>query len=113
MKNIVTEPVSHLTLEEMGQLLLFYNSQGKMLTRPGVTYIIQKYISRCRQRNPDFSEDPVTPHTFRHSIATHFLEQGIPLIYIRDFLGHESFQTTERYLGTNAAMLKTALEKNS
>lgn len=112
--NIIKKYMQAYSLvQENSQYLLFCNSQGKMLTRPGVTYIIQKYVSRCRQRNPDFSEEPVTPHTFRHSIATHFLEQGIPLIYIRDFLGHESVQTTERYSRTNAAMLKTALEKSS
>lgn len=98
---------------EDNQNLLFYNSRSEMLTRPGVTYIIQKYVVRCRQKDPCFSGAPVTPHTFRHSIATHFLEQGVPLIYIRDFLGHESVQTTERYSRTNAAMLKRAIEKNS
>lgn len=93
--------------------LLFCNSKGEMLTRPGVTYIIRKYVDKCRVRNPQFSQESVTPHIFRHSIATHFLEQGVPLVYIRDFLGHESIQTTERYSKTNAALLKKAIEQNA
>lgn len=93
--------------------LLFYNSKREMLTRPGVTYIIQKYVDKCRRKNIQFSQGTVTPHIFRHSIATHFLEQGVPLIYIRDFLGHESIQTTERYSRTNAVMLKNAIEQNA
>lgn len=93
--------------------LLFYNSKRAMLTRPGVTYIIQKYVAKCRKQNALFSCESITPHIFRHSIATHFLEQGVPLIYIRDFLGHESIQTTERYSRTNVSMLKSAIEQNA
>ena len=43
----------------------------------------------------------VNSHTFRHSKASHMLESGIPLIYIRDFLGHSSVITTEIYAKVN------------
>jgi len=98
---------------EETERLLFSNNKGEMLTRPGITYIIQKYVDKCRGENPLFLQCSVTPHTFRHSVATHFLEQGVPLIYIRDFLGHESIQTTERYARTNTALLKKSIEQNA
>lgn len=112
--NIIKKYMNSLSISMAEtERLLFFNSRKEMLTRPGVTYIIQKYVDRCRTLNPHFSLDPITPHVFRHSISTHFLEQGVPLIYIRDFLGHESVQTTERYSRTNAAMLKNAITQNA
>ena len=55
----------------------------------------------------------VTPHTFRHSKAMHLLESGVNLIYIRDFLGHESVTTTEIYARANPANKRKAIEKHS
>ena len=56
--------------------LLFYNSQKEALTRMGITYIIKKYVSIARNKNPLEFQINVTPHTFRHSKAMHLLESG-------------------------------------
>ena len=93
--------------------LLFYNSQKEALTRMGITYIIKKYVSIARNKNPLEFQINVTPHTFRHSKAMHLLESGVNLIYIRDFLGHESVTTTEIYARANPENKKKAIEKHS
>lgn len=93
--------------------LLFYNSQKGALTRMGITYIIKKYVSIARNKNPLEFQINVTPHTFRHSKAMHLLESGVNLIYIRDFLGHESVTTTEIYARANPENKKKAIEKHS
>lgn len=93
--------------------LLFYNSKKEALTRMGVTYIIKKYVSIARKSNPLEFQINVTPHTFRHSKAMHLLESGVNLIYIRDFLGHESVVTTEIYARANPETKRKAIEKHS
>lgn len=93
--------------------LLFYNSQKEALTRMGITYIIKKYVSIARNKNPLEFQINVTPHTFRHSKAMHLLESGVNLIYIRDFLGHESVTTTEIYARANPENKRKAIEKHS
>ena len=76
---------------------LFFNAQGGQLSTPGVTYIIKKYADMARADNPQLIPEKVSPHVFRHSRAMHLLQSGVQPIYIRDFLGHVSVQTTEIY----------------
>lgn len=83
---------------------LFKSNQQKPYTSNGIRYIISKYTSHIPFK--------VTPHTFRHSIASHLLEANTSLIYIRDFLGHEHISTTEHYSKINLNIKKEVLEKN-
>ena len=76
---------------------LFFNAQSGQLSTPGVTYIIKKYADMARADTPKLIPDKISPHVFRHSRAMHLLQSGVQPIYIRDFLGHVSFQTTEIY----------------
>mgnify|MGYP002234132716 CR=1 FL=1 len=60
--------------------------------------IYKKYVAIARAENPGmFLEKRYTPHTMRHTTATHMLEAGIPMMAIKNFLGHSSISTTERY----------------
>lgn len=93
--------------------LLFFNSRKEPLTRMGITYIINKYVKKAKKKNPIEFQINVTPHVFRHSKAMHLLESGVNLIYIRDFLGHESVTTTEIYAKANPETIRNAIEKNS
>jgi site-specific recombinase XerD len=86
---------------------LFFNRQGKALTRTGATYILKKYIKNSSV------ETHVSPHTLRHSKAMHLLESGINIFYIKGLLGHEDIATTEVYAKANVEMKRTALEKHA
>lgn len=90
---------------------LFFNSQGSKLTNPGISYIINKYVSLLKVQNTDMCNYNITPHVFRHSRAMHLLQVGVPLIYIRDILGHVSVQTTEIYARVDSKIKREALEK--
>ena len=81
--------------------IVFINSQHQKLTRKGVMYVINKYVKDANKEYDFKNNNPITCHVFRHSKATHMLNAGIPLIYIRDFLGHSSVKTTEIYAKTN------------
>ena len=85
--------------------ILFKSNQKKQYTSNGIRYIISKYTKEI-----DFK---VTPHTFRHSKASHLVEANVPLIYIRDLLGHEHVSTTEIYAKVNLKTKNQVLNSNS
>lgn len=92
---------------------LFFNKQGKRLTRAGISYVLNKYVNLAREQSPELYPDSVSPHTLRHSKAMHLLEGGVNLIYIRDFLGHASVVTTEIYAKSNPEIKRKAIENAS
>jgi len=92
---------------------LFVNRNGEKLTRAGIQYIIDKYVSTARARHPDLFRDRITNHSFSHSKAMHLLEAGVNLVYIRDLLGHTSVVTTEIYAKTNPKVKEEQFKKHS
>lgn len=92
---------------------LFVNRSKSKLTRPGVTYILKKYVNLAKEKNPGYFTQNISPHILRHSKATHLLLSNVNLVYIRDFLGHTSIITTEHYAKTNPEYMRKAIEKNS
>lgn len=92
---------------------LFINRSMKKLTRPGITYILKKYVNLAKEKNPGYFTKEVTAHIIRHSKATHLLLSGVNLVYIRDFLGHSSVITTEHYAKTNPEFMRKAIEKTN
>ena len=92
---------------------LFVNRKGEKLTRAGVQYIIDKYVSIARKERTDMFRGKISNHCFRHSRAMHLLESGVNLIYIRDLLGHTSVVTTEIYAKTNPKIKEEQIKKHS
>ena len=89
---------------------LFFNQRRQPLTRWGISHILDKYVAIARA-NSDFSTRfPVTPHILRHSKAMGMLKANVPLIYIRDFLGHVGISTTEVYARADNDMKRRSLE---
>lgn len=79
---------------------VYLNNHGKKMTRQGVFKMIKK-----RTLETGIKKD-VSPHTLRHSIATHMLENGADLRIIQEFLGHESIGTTQIYTHLTNQKLK-------
>jgi site-specific recombinase XerD len=92
---------------------LFFNKKGDKLTRAGIAYILNKYVSIAKLEYPEHFCSAVSPHTLRHSKGMHLLEGGVNLIYIRDFLGHSSVVTTEIYAKSNPEVKRKAIEAAS
>jgi len=93
-----------------GELPFFLNTRRQPYTRSGITVLVGKYVAMARKQLSTIPEK-VTPHAFRHSKAMHMLQAGIPLIIIRDFLGHVDIRTSEIYARVDLEMKRRALEK--
>ena len=83
---------SHLTIQKGFEDTLFLNRRGRQLTRAMVFTIIKNLAVAIQL------DKVISPHTFRHSFATHLLENGADLRSIQLMLGHESIITTEIYM---------------
>lgn len=91
---------------------LFPSQRSNRITTACIRNLVNKYVTTAKTDNPDlFNEESYSPHSFRHSKAVHMLEAGVPLIYIRNFLGHESIQTTEIYLRIHQSSVSKILKE--
>ena len=101
-------PKGHTNQDE----LLFYTQikgiQGRM-SDDNVSSFLKKYAQAARQICPDVPAR-IHAHLFRHTRAMHLYQAGIPLSYIKDFLGHVSINTTDIYASTDISMMRAALE---
>jgi len=79
---------------------VYLNSRGGAFSRMGIWKIVQKYVLRAG------IEKNVSPHTFRHSFATHLLEGGADLRIVQELLGHTNIVTTEIYTHVDREYLK-------
>jgi integrase/recombinase XerD len=91
-------------------LPVFTNNRKSKLSRAGVSHILNKYVNGISSAESGNVPASVSPHSLRHSRAVHLLRSGVPLIYIRDFLGHVSVTTTEIYARVDAEERRKALE---
>lgn len=92
---------------------VFINRYGKPLSRSGVSYVLSKYGQMACKTQPELYPTRLHPHILRHSKAMHLLENGVNLIYIRDFLGHSSVTTTEIYARCNPELKRKYIEEAS
>ncbi len=90
---------------------VFVNRYDKPLSRSGVSYVLDKYGHIVRKTRPELYLSKLHPHILRHSKAMHLLENGVNLIYIRDFLGHSSVTTTEIYARCNPELKREYIEQ--
>ena len=94
----------HLSIQKNFEDTLFLNRRGRQLTRAMVFTIIKNLAFKINLNKT------ISPHTFRHSFATHLLENGADLRSIQLMLGHESITTTEVYMHLDRKFLSEVLK---
>ena len=105
IKNYINNIRSKQKINPKHSDILFLNSRGAQISRQMVFLIIKKIVRKAGiQKN-------ISPHTFRHSFATHLLQNGADLRFIQEMLGHSSITTTEIYTHLNTEELHETILK--
>tara|TARA_B100000029_G_scaffold137664_1_gene132582 strand:+ start:436 stop:1341 length:906 start_codon:yes stop_codon:yes gene_type:complete len=105
IKSYMDNSRKKLKIEEKSKDILFLNRRGKKLSRAMIFTIIKRLAKLS-----DIKKN-ISPHTFRHSFATHLLKNGADLKTIQQLLGHQSITTTEIYMHIDNKMLVKAINK--
>jgi len=95
----------HQNIQAGEEDILFLNRRGKRLTRVMIFLIIKDLVKKAGIKKI------ISPHTFRHSFATHLVEGGADLRAVQEMLGHESIITTEIYTHLDREFLRRTLEQ--
>jgi integrase/recombinase XerD len=94
---------AHLNIRKGFEDILFLNRRGSRLTRVMIFTIIKKLALKAGLKKT------ISPHTFRHSFATHLVEGGADLRAVQEMLGHESITTTEIYTHLDREYLRSTI----
>jgi integrase/recombinase XerD len=94
-----------LTIQKGNEDFVFLNNRGKQLSRVMVFYIIKALAQTAG------IQKTISPHTFRHSFATHLIEGGADLRAVQEMLGHASITTTEIYTHLDRQFLRDTLSR--
>jgi len=90
-------------VDKASQNIVFLNRRGKQLTRVMIFTIIKRLVEKAQIKKT------ISPHTFRHSFATHLIDGGADLRAVQEMLGHESIITTEIYTHLDREYLRDAI----
>lgn len=103
INNYLPDRFSLPAIEKESEDILFLNRRGKKLSRVMIFTIVKELVKKTGiQKN-------VSPHTFRHSFATHLVDGGADLRTVQEMLGHESITTTELYTHLDRSYLKDTI----
>jgi integrase/recombinase XerD len=105
LKEYLSEGRPHLTYSDEGEAL-FLNRRGERLTRQGLWQILKGYA-----KSAELGIE-ITPHTLRHSFATHMLSGGADLRSVQELLGHANISTTQVYTHLTTEHIRRAYEKS-
>jgi integrase/recombinase XerC len=92
-------------LDDDAQQALFLSNAGRRISPRRVRQVVEKWVRAAAMQRR------VSPHSLRHSFATHLLDSGMPIRSIQELLGHESLSTTQKYTHTSLAELMKVYDK--
>ena len=96
-----------------GDDYLFYSNYKKKYNRKSINYLINNLIKKLRVIHLNKFKENYHPHSFRHTKATHLYNNGTPLLYVKDFLGHSTITSTEIYATPDSKKQREEILKNS
>ena len=98
-------------LGQQEQAVAFPSIRGEPLSRFAIHLLLHKTVERARSRCPSLMKKRISPHILRHSTAMALLQSGVDIAVIALWLGHESIETTNKYLHADLSIKEKALAK--
>jgi len=105
LKIYLNEIRIHVPVQKGSEIYVFLSRRGKKLTRVTIFTVIKELVRKIGLKKN------ISPHTFRHSFATHLLEGGADLRAVQEMLGHESITTTEIYTHLDRDYLRQVIQE--
>ena len=96
-----------------GDDYLFYSMQKKKYYRNSINKIITTLVNDLKIKYSNYFKDIYFPHSFRHTKATHLYNNGTPLLFIKEFLGHSTISSTEVYATPDSRKQRKEILRNS
>lgn len=103
------EALRPLWQDRSGEARVFLNRYGSPITRFGIHTLVERHVELASKKVPSLRTKRVSPHTIRHTTATHLLRAGVDINTIRAWLGHVSVDTTNIYAETDLSIKTKAL----
>ncbi len=103
-RNAISEYLDYRSKDDTASDIVFLSNRKQALTRVMIFTVIKQAAERAG------IEKQISPHTFRHSFATHLLEGGASIRQVQEMLGHESITTTEIYTHLDTTRLRSTIE---
>ena len=96
-----------------GDDYLFYSMQKRKYYRNSINKIITTLVNDLKIKYSNYFKDNYFPHSFRHTKATHLYNNGTPLLYVKEFLGHSTISSTEIYATPDSRKQRKEILRNS
>jgi site-specific recombinase XerD len=106
-----TEELKDLVTYRLPTEYVFLNRCGHPMTRFGIYALVKRYAIKLRVQMPSLAAKRISPHTMRHSTASHLLRAGVDINTVRAWLGHVSLDTTNIYADIDLEMKAMALAR--
>jgi site-specific recombinase XerD len=106
---ITVQAITPLVAKRKSSDYVFLNRRKQPLTRFGIHAVVRRYARRAAMKTPSLQSKRISPHTIRHTTATHLLRAGVDINTIRAWLGHVSLTTTNIYTEIDLEMKAKAL----
>ena len=106
-----TEELKDLVAYRLPTEYVFLNRCGHPMTRFGIYALVKRYAIKLRVQMPSLAAKRISPHTMRHSTASHLLRAGVDINTVRAWLGHVSLDTTNIYADIDLEMKAMALAR--
>jgi site-specific recombinase XerD len=105
------EELKNLVANRLSTDFVFLNRCGHPMTRFGINALVKRYAIKLRVQMPSLTAKRISPHTMRHSTASHLLRAGVDINTVRAWLGHVSLDTTNIYADIDLEMKAMALAR--
>jgi len=105
------EELKDLVANRSPEAYVFLNRCGHPITRFGIHTLVERYVRKAQVKMPSLATKRISPHTIRHTTATHLLRAGVDINTVRAWLGHVSLDTTNIYAEIDLEMKAKALAK--